>query len=736
MANTKIALQEIADKACIFDHAHFDDDTPPTAESILTNHERLPSDRKLITRLRPRYIAALGYFEGYSDAVDIVPMPKIKDREIATKAVDYAFCVVQSGHQTDTRPVDLLYTMDFLKGASAAQPVAPSIALSCAFAAGFKAALTSPVQVIAKSPSAPSPIAPVPPDMSHDDCIRCGGSGWIDGFVGSACDVPVRQNSEIGKKLYATRTAEWMAAQTALDTERQAHRRTVIELGIVKERDTLLVRRAVFNELRQLQNRIALKPIPIVSRDEMTQFVEETITRFANLVNSQSIGKAERAWSEMDGAVKSLMDLDPKNMRIVIESSPAAASVPNKLSTEVDDDLAQAAAEYMNSFLQLAPNSDDLQNAKSACSNSATVLKVWLEDHWAFGVNGFINGARWQSARAESRAGEDPPNVHELRSENERLHRLVESTANQGAEWRDQSERMDARVAELLATNELLQSIATKDAALNVMLRNYALPTEPKAFAREYESRTTLRRRDYPLAPTPITFRDDTERDFWAAMVLVLARKADTTAISVASAADEMVEERRARVPIAQSEQIELNGLSDDVSIEKLKEANKSLRESLSVEIDNRNALEDKIAALTNRPAEVTDELFMEAIEYANQHVLINKSTTDLASAREAFGNKSKSTWHQLVRAYAEGALRRSQVRPLASPKEPMERTNLAEPSDSLLLQAAAYANEKSNLIASDNDLSHAQSAVNGNFVLTTQWSNAIRSYVAGALGK
>lgn len=68
--NDPKTLQIIAEKACQFDQAHFDDDVPVAVESLLANHERLPADRKLITRLRPRYAVALGFFEGYTKATE------------------------------------------------------------------------------------------------------------------------------------------------------------------------------------------------------------------------------------------------------------------------------------------------------------------------------------------------------------------------------------------------------------------------------------------------------------------------------------------------------------------------------------------------------------------------------------------------------------------------------------------------------------------------------------------
>jgi hypothetical protein len=84
--NDPKTLQEIAEQACIFDRAHFDDDTAPTPETLLSNHARLPSDRKLITRLRPRYAVALGFFEGYATALEL-ERSRVEESERAMKAM-------------------------------------------------------------------------------------------------------------------------------------------------------------------------------------------------------------------------------------------------------------------------------------------------------------------------------------------------------------------------------------------------------------------------------------------------------------------------------------------------------------------------------------------------------------------------------------------------------------------------------------------------------------------------
>lgn len=386
-------LREIADKACIFDREHFDDGNEPAADTMLRHHETLKTDRKLITRLVPRFAVMLGYFEGYSRAVE-----------------------------------DLRLAYD------------------------------------------------------ENEC---------------AVDINVAMPSIVAR-------AEDRIKRSPL----------MFEIDLIKE---------LTQTIRNLHERIEQRDIGIVIKPP--------------------------------------------------PPPPLAAPpiAPNELSTEIGDELAQMAAEYANSFLQLAPNEDDFRNAKSACSDSAMELKTRLEDHWAFGVNGFVKGALWQRAQIENaQAGEDPPNVHELQAEIERLR----------VEWSNAIN--DKHVAEE---------------------RAYALETQ-----REPTS-------------SPLVLLDD-ERKFWDDAVLMLARKGDTTAQSVASAADEFVEQRRAR---------------------RVKES--------SVQID-----EQKISIDHRAPS---DELLLRAVRHADAMFELSASCGDLASARNAVngGVAISIGWTHAVRSYVAGAL-------------------------------------------------------------------------------
>lgn len=129
--------------------------------------------------------------------------------------------------------------------------------------------------------------------------------------------------------------------------------------------------------------------------------------------------------------------------------------------------------------------------------------------------------------------------------------------------------------------------------------------------------------RDVSPAPTPLVFHDNDERTFWDSMTLVLARKNDATSQSVASAADELVEERRARQP---------NGVVSEM---------------------RRADVEDP------KPTEPSDELLLKAACWANQKH--NQKTGpiehEIRCAIDALKSESSGDWGDSVRTYVAMAI-------------------------------------------------------------------------------
>lgn len=672
--NDPKVLQIIAEKACQFDRAHFDDDVPVVFELLLANHEQLPQDRKLITRLRPRYAVALGFFEGYAQAVNV---------ESATKN--------NFRHAIGAKPEENVFE----------------------------------------------------------------ALGRMQGEFGRKIEDLKDERDKLQTKLAeAERTGAEHAAQ--LEDEIRA---------LVAERDRY--------------KREATESKSVV----------KLIGYWRDVAQSNTIGEGfrdglESCVKDLERAIEEDESKNQTNIGIVIKPPPppppAAPPPPNELRTEIDDELAQAAVKYANAFMQLGSSSDDLRNAKSACSDSSGSLKTWLESHWAFVINGFVHGARWQLSRIENahtgnaptmhfppasdRAsmpsdceiaelvcrtiysgtetseafirriadeikGDDPESIRRkvvatygsvsevcaikfallyfrdrlvgpanevqnaertqyettIRQKNERIAELEKQLGFDCIGGTEKGEGVEAKLElEIQKQNELLRSqnadlnkarsrIAELEEQLkdeienlnetareNVKLANDASELRASIvgyFQNEHRSNSaSLAARNHlrslvglssSRSATPavaaskpeleacnaIVFRDDAESGYWEEMSCVLASKKDTTSQSVATAADEMVEERRKRLPVR-----------------------------IGSENDTRTVIIGVRVA-----DEVTDELLLEAAKFAASMVESAPGADDLDMARSAVSlpflhvhRWTARSWGLLVRGYVNGAQRSS----------------------------------------------------------------------------
>lgn len=193
--------------------------------------------------------------------------------------------------------------------------------------------------------------------------------------------------------------------------------------------------------------------------------------------------------------------------------------------------------------------------------------------------------------------------------------------------------------------------------------------------------------RDRISLPNRIVFRDERECGYWDEMTLILASKRDTTSQSVASAADEMVEERRARMPLVK---LVCDALWTP-------EGNAPGYDAFPILKENRVRV--RIATATEWKDFYLDD---DRFQGKNPDLIVAAIRTELRS-RESIETK----------------------------QEPVN-----EVTDELLLEAAAWANEFCEMKASEGDLAAARSVMNGNVVHEVRWSNAIRSYVNGAIRK
>ena len=371
---------------------------------------------------------------------------------------------------------------------------------------------------------------------------------------------------------------------------------------------------------------------------------------------------------------------DPKNIGIVIKPPPPpppAAAPPivqlklendkpianDELRTGIDDELAQAAVKYAN----------DTDACMAGNYDVALVRDVVIRHRdsgsrdWDWYVRSFIAGAIWQSARMENVAGEDPPNVHELREENERLkQRLVFFEISE-------DERTKSKLAWLNSLDgepTTISKLYVEDG--KVMFRGVSGQTSVVASSEP--------NRDVSLAPTPIVFRDDDERDYWDSVSLTLAKKQETTAQSVASGADEMVEERRLRNPLAKQVRDELHDAESDghrynafLLDGKLRVTHYKQTTEYDVENDERfkGKPAKKIAWIirhelcdredTPSTIEPSDELLQRAIDHAIADPTIGQPSwpraDNLQCARHALINPDSGHWSRAVHSYVAGAL-------------------------------------------------------------------------------
>ena len=98
------------------------------------------------------------------------------------------------------------------------------------------------------------------------------------------------------------------------------------------------------------------------------------------------------------------------NIGIVIKPPPpppppAAPPPPNELRTEIDDELAQAAANHANKVHGYGSVHDDSKQAREALTYDNPA-------GWAIPVQSFVYGAQWQLSRIENAHAGDDPTMH------------------------------------------------------------------------------------------------------------------------------------------------------------------------------------------------------------------------------------------------------------------------------------------------------------------------------------
>lgn len=494
-------LRRISNEAVAFDRAHFDDGIDPAPVTMVEHHLRLTTDRKLVTRLQPRFAVALGFFEGYAKAIE--------DSSKETRSLS-----------RDSVLMDLSRTRDRISSL---------------------AAFANATEV-------------------RDTAAK---------FVQEAID-RISANGPKDAPEDRTRFVSWL---------REAFRSASPGSENAKNRDALIA--------------------------------------FLN---------------------------DPKNIGIVVKPPPpppppVVPPAPNELRTEIDDDLAQAAMRFANVDFGNLEFVDDPMRVRLALIRSDLAP-------WSDVVRGFVGGAQWQLARIENAHAGDEPTMHfppafdrPSMPSDEEIANLIRRTIYAD---RNFSEREARNIDEALDNDaESLRrligmrsgSIAEACAAKFALLHFFSSPNRAaneRGDSERTQYETTIAQQKARIeelerevasckaaidSPAPLVIRDESERDFWDEQVHALNRRGDRSPSDVAHAADEMVEERRKRMP-----------------------------------------------SLTTNCAAISDELLSEAAAYANEFCEFKPDPTDLQNAKSAMNGNAvvELRWVNAVRSYVNGAIRKA----------------------------------------------------------------------------
>lgn len=539
--NDPKTLQIIAEKACQFDRAHFDDDVPAAVDSLLSNHERLPADRKLITRLRPRYAVALGFFEGYALAIEDNDELRRERDELQTKLAEAERTGAEHAAQLEDEIRAIVAERDRYKREATESKNQANIGI-----------------VIKPPPPPPPPAAPPAPNELRteiDDELAQAAADCAndeEGYLTTARDIDeVHDAMKAGKGWYAVARAFVHGARWQLSRIENAHAGD----------DPTMHFPPAFDQASMPSDREIAE---LVCRAIYTwrEHTDDDIEHVVNVLNCER---------------------EDLRRKIGMFSGSTAEACAVKFA-------------LLHFRDRLVGPANEVQNAERAQYETTIRQKneriAELEKQLGFDCIGGTEKGEGVEAKLELK----------IQKQNDLLRSLVGLSSSRSATPVSGS-------GELYVENG------------NVMFRNASGDASVVA-ASKPESE----------ACDAIVFRDDAERDYWEEMSYVLATKKDTTSQSVATAADEMVEERRKR---------------------------------LSVRIVSENGSRPAIVGV-HAADEVTDELLLEAAKFANESELFTSPADklppdrELECAKKAMREDCVMTWYRVCRAYVNGALRSS----------------------------------------------------------------------------
>lgn len=655
MTDPKI-LRDIADKACIFDRAHFDDDIPPTPDSLLSNHERLPSDRKLIARLRPRYAVALGFFEGYAQAVaerepnlsrDAVLMDLSRTRERILSLAAFA-------NATEVRDRSARFVSE---------------AIDRIAKEGRNIGI-----VIRPPPPPPPPAAPPIPNDVPDELLKAA--------IAFA-------NETVGEQAWARESDIDYARTIVLDNRGISRWTTAIRWFVEGARWQLArIERTVEwrDRLEQIDANSQAKPAQEnpIANDELSTEVDDDVQA------------GSRGLSLQDAIDRYASDLPTPT-----EISEAWFDRPNTVSLEA---ACRVLALFMSkrklrelSFHEASrrysmtkrPSDADIEDARNWFLNNEADSFVGIAEDFPGSAKSIAilvaaTDKPVPRAKEESKLSAEMPTEREVAAVWFGFDPFGESVFMQSAI--SGSELNASRVLALFASKRIEKGESNGAGTLSigdgkVMFRGSSgQVTEivsPEAMAG-------------PIAP--LVFRDENERDFWDEQVHALNRRGDRTPSDVASVADEMVEERRKRMP---------------------------------TEDGDPNTPDWKSQAIANMRLITEKDSFIERFRIALANALGEKETLLLGDALMLIEEQKKR-----IPTNAD----RIEEQKKRIPTNVDSAETSPRPSDELLLEASKYANENGGYASIESEISDAKRAMSGEIVFDRRWTTTVCDYVNGAL--
>lgn len=685
MNNPKV-LQNIAEKTRQFDRTHFDDDVPVAIDALLANHERLPTDRKLITRLRPRHAVALGFFEGYAKAVEDIASksPETHDIGIVIKPppppppaappipnelsveIDDDLAQAAAKHANDDNGFPTMTT----DRDEVCKAMKTGRGWYAAVRAYVRGAQWQRARIEIAPPPAPPPI-PNELSMGVDDSLVRAAANHANEFYG-----------------YESAEDDMGQAREALTYENPAGWSVPVQSfvrGALWQRSTIENAHAGDEPTTHFPPAFDRASMP--SDREIVEFAYRTI-----------YPDSETSESAIQHAVDALNGDDPESIRRKVLSHCGSVAeacaikfaflhfrdrVVGPVNRIQDAERTQYEMTIAQKNERIAELEKQLDCTGPAEKDEGVVakleLKIKKQNDLLRLQTADLDKASSRIDELEKQLGDELENLNNIARENVKL-------ANEAIELRD-------------VLTEYFRTESRSDASWEVM-RNHlrslvglspiqtATPISEKSGSGELyiENGSVMFRglsgqvteiRSPEREIEPIVFRDDTERDYWEEMSFVLANKTNTTSQSVATAVDEMVEERRKRLPKEDVDSDWLIEFAKRTGSESLAMTPEQMWTDVAALVPESttpsqvrtmldrawrlSASVPRRASEMSKPTnDITDELLLEAAQFANKENNDPEHDSDVASARESIALSATDAWSMFVRGYVNGARRSS----------------------------------------------------------------------------